>query len=620
MGMLKYSKEMHVVAMYCGKCKKQIEFQIPEDVFQVERDHYPFTFRYIHGLPVHSVTLFIDKHGDIRGTEFDDAIKLSQDVITSLLERHFSSELLNGDINKQTLSNTHTESTFSNNFVPDYSHGILKKAKEKYAHFQYHEALTLLVNYDSVEKLTLEGQLAFFLLQIDLFYSLSWFKDALKAAEWVYENSKTIGNRLVMLDALLSIGKASLRLGLLEKANDCIIQCDSLFPQIQDLPQPIIEKRKFVLNYNKGRYFWQIGELENALDQAKLQLEGSINYGNDQDRALGNHCVGLYYMQLGDFAESLKFTTQALEIAKTLNDKMLMARSYNNIGEILRFQGKLDNALSHYEKALETNKELLDNREIAINLANIGSIYFEKSDYTNAEKSIVESLDVQLKFKDDIFHVELLFILVKIYLARNNLQSAQSCLQKIQAIYANNQLLRIKIRFTLAKGLILKKKGSLRNIIEARILLTYLLIEKSAENELKIQILVNLCDLLFKELEITSDLEIISEIQSQVDKLHSIALEEKSFSLLSEIYFFQAKLKLLDFQLDEYANYMLEAQKIAAEHNLSQLLDKISTEYDKYLKEAEKWVELKSKNAPISERLQLIALEKNVNKLLMRDG
>jgi len=74
-------KKKYAVNLFCPICKEDISFNIPEDFMHAEHKRYPFTYRYIHGHPTHSITLYIDKNHDIRGKEFGDSITFSDELM-----------------------------------------------------------------------------------------------------------------------------------------------------------------------------------------------------------------------------------------------------------------------------------------------------------------------------------------------------------------------------------------------------------------------------------------------------------------------------------------------------------------------------------------------------------
>ena len=147
--------------------------------------------------------------------------------------------------------------------------------------------------------------------------------------------------------------------------------------------------------------------------------------------------------------------------------------------------------------------------------------------------------------------------------------------------------MRIKYRYTLGKALLLKHKGDLRSIIEARIRLDELVKENTVENELRILALVNICNLLVKELEITNDETILDEIGPYFTELLNDALESKNYPLFEKVL------------------------KMAEDHQLFQLYDKITMDYDRFIKNIDKWRELKKLNFPIEEMFK--KMFKNIN-------
>ncbi|WP_371804573.1 hypothetical protein [Candidatus Lokiarchaeum ossiferum] len=83
--MFQYSKKNHQVKIFCKGCKEDISFAIPENLFQKENIKYPYVFRFVHGEPPHSISMYIDKNDSIRGFEFGDSITLSDDLIEKII-------------------------------------------------------------------------------------------------------------------------------------------------------------------------------------------------------------------------------------------------------------------------------------------------------------------------------------------------------------------------------------------------------------------------------------------------------------------------------------------------------------------------------------------------------
>jgi predicted hydrocarbon binding protein len=78
--MNKRSKEVKIA---CTVCKKDVIFTVPSDLL-ANKVSFPYPFRYIHGDPIHSITIYLDKDFNIRGHEIGDSISLSSEIINRI--------------------------------------------------------------------------------------------------------------------------------------------------------------------------------------------------------------------------------------------------------------------------------------------------------------------------------------------------------------------------------------------------------------------------------------------------------------------------------------------------------------------------------------------------------
>ena len=106
--MFKYFKKKRKIKIYCQTCLQDIIFTIPAEVMDKEYPKYPFTFRYIHGKPPHSITLYIDANRDIRGYEFGDSIQLSNEILEEMFQNRALAANSESSLVLRTLFNTYT--------------------------------------------------------------------------------------------------------------------------------------------------------------------------------------------------------------------------------------------------------------------------------------------------------------------------------------------------------------------------------------------------------------------------------------------------------------------------------------------------------------------------------
>ncbi len=77
--MYKINKSTREVEVDCKYCKETVRFTLPENIF--ENKSFPFPYRFVHGEPYHSVTVYLDRQMNIRSTEFGDSLSISCEIL-----------------------------------------------------------------------------------------------------------------------------------------------------------------------------------------------------------------------------------------------------------------------------------------------------------------------------------------------------------------------------------------------------------------------------------------------------------------------------------------------------------------------------------------------------------
>jgi hypothetical protein len=168
----------------------------------------------------------------------------------------------------------------------------------------------------------------------------------------------------------------------------------------------------------------------------------------------------------------------------------------------------------------------------------------------------------------------------------------------------------------IAKALILKKVKRFKSRSKAETLLREI-IEKDINlvPQLRLFVIVNLCDLLLEELKILNNEDIIKDLGPLIGTMLEIAELKKSFLWLAQIKHLQANLALIQNNFREAKKLMIQAQKIAEMHGINILAIKISDEHDSLLDQSNLWNELMETNAPISERIKFASIEPLLNNI-----
>jgi len=102
-----------------------------------------------------------------------------------------------------------------------------------------------------------------------------------------------------------------------------------------------------------------------------------------------------------------------------------------------------------------------------------------------------------------------------------------------------------------------------------------------------------------------------------VRHMFSFLSEEEiaEYSFLSDSMLLQAKLALINLQIDNAKKFLNQAQSIAEDHGLQLLARKISEEHDTILEQSNLWEGFKRSKAPFSDRLKLASIDNVLDRL-----
>ncbi|MHA1561959.1 MAG: tetratricopeptide repeat protein [Promethearchaeota archaeon] len=434
----------------------------------------------------------------------------------------------------------------------------------------------------------------------------------LEQAKLNLDLSEKYGTKLDIAAAFYMIGASYNETGDFTKAIENLENSLKLYKELD------CKMRIAWVSIQKGWCYRRIGKIEKYFEYSKIFLALSEKYGTKEDMVIAFKSIAGFYIETGDFPKALENYEKSLKISKEFKLKYFISSIYMSMGWIYHNIGDLDRGLEYYEQSLSIFEEIGNKLGMASNLENIGLILYEKGDLDQALYYSKLSLQLAKEIGNNYEISGSLFYIIPIYLDQNDLESAQICLEELKKIDEMKENRRVNQSFRITKALILKKIGGNRNIIKAEDILNELLEEKSVDNELLVIILLNLCDLLYKELQISKESAILEEIPPLITRLLEISEKMHSFLLLAEINIFKAKLELINLDLDEAQRLLTKAQQIAQKFALSRLEKKISLEHDQLLEKLDIWEELKDRNAPISERLKIVSFEGDLNLMMKK--
>ncbi|MFX1346158.1 MAG: hypothetical protein ACFFAI_13685, partial [Promethearchaeota archaeon] len=204
------------------------------------------------------------------------------------------------------------------------------------------------------------------------------------------------------------------------------------------------------------------------------------------------------------------------------------------------------------------------------------------------------------------------------YINMNDLEKAQQCLDHMNQINENEYNKWLDDCYYEGKAIVLKKKSGDTNHLKAKEILKRIANDKGVFIQTYYSALINLCDLYLIELNKTSNLKLIDEIQPYLNLLKGIANNQQSFWLLVEVYSFQAKLKLISLKFEEAQEMLIKAYDIADKYGLDRLIKRMIEEQTELSNNSMKWKKFKESGAKISDRMNLAQIEEQIELLLQK--
>ncbi|MFX1567432.1 MAG: tetratricopeptide repeat protein [Promethearchaeota archaeon] len=517
---------------------------------------------------------------------------------------------------------------------------------------KFEKALELIGMLETSETSSPKDQLSLYILKGRIFCYKEQYKQAVKVGEEAYHLSQKLGSIPHSIESLL-ITAYTAYLGNIEQAYNKVEEAEKFIKLVSKDADGDVSKFeadlliiKMVVYHNRADHTkasqlaneWlslraNTGEklelsrvynllvdinllLNNpntALDYALKSLKLQKELENPIGIATSFNLVGTCYFRKGDFDQALKFCKQSL-ISKeiSISTKIL---ALHLLGAIYKEKGYIDRTLRYYSRAAKLAEEEEYIEDFIENTVGIGATYRMKRNFDRAVKYLKQSLTLSEKFNNSYGMSSSLFYLILIYLDKDYLEKAHSYMEQLEEFAKNHESNVFNQLNMIAKALVLKRGGRIRNITEAEDLLIEIVKDEYAIPQLSLLAIVNLCDLYLEELAITNNIEILEDIYPLISRIFKIAEKQNSYLWLTETKLLQAKMALIRMDIEEAELSLTQAQQIAELHGLDLLAIKISLDHDNLLEQLNEWNNLKNTNAPISERIKLASFEGVINRM-----
>ncbi|MFX1289068.1 MAG: hypothetical protein ACFFFY_10990, partial [Promethearchaeota archaeon] len=162
----------------------------------------------------------------------------------------------------------------------------------------------------------------------------------------------------------------------------------------------------------------------------------------------------------------------------------------------------------------------------------------------------------------------------------------------------------------------LKSSNRFRDRVMAEEIFTTIFEDENYILNHRLLCVIELCELKLSELRFTNEINIVDEIKPLIAKLLDFSQIINSYYYLIEAYMLQAKLALINFEINNSRRFLTQAQRMAERHGYTKLSIEIADLHEKLIQQSDMWEDLKEVNAPVSKRMELARLSENLNDLI----
>ncbi len=455
------------------------------------------------------------------------------------------------------------------------------------------------------------------LAQIEAFYLLGKNDEALKkieAAKTLLDACSMTNRKLLEAELLYLQGSVLWRKGNLNQALQHLnvgLELARNFPKEKTVLAKILNRI--------GTVYQLMGDFDNALKYYKQSLGLWERLGNINDLAIQLNNIGTILFNQGDFEAALEYLTRSLRLYEQVGSPQHIAGCLNNIGIIIHIKGNLDQALQHYQKSLKLWKKSPNPVGLAELYKNMGYLYREMGKHDKAIKCLKKSLTLREEVGNPFLIAESLFYLIVVHLDLRHVDDCHQYFIRLEKLTNQNPNTTIEILFRVARALMLKHRPRAKYKWEAHSILEQVYSERITDFHVRVLVLLNICDLLIWQHELTEETEILEEIDEVISQLLQVARTQQSHLLLAQTYWLKAKVALIKGQVDDARMYLTQAQILAEELGLSWLASQISKDHDKLLSHESLIDILSQGDLTITEKMRLVGLKGFMGKLVRKE-
>lgn len=531
----------------------------------------------------------------------------------------------------------------------------LQNAKQLLDQSRFDDALRIVNGLLTMKDLESAEQLAAKILKSQILSTKGDTQKALQLAETAIKESKEFVNPLQEVDASIAKAMALCQMGRFDESLDVIDRAENALKTFTEESPGVLDSKKAVLIYCKGRNFAWKGAPDEALEHLQHSLKLHENIGNKSMIALSLKDIGVAYYYKGDRTRALEYSQQSLSQSKEIDNKWVMISALNNmaiihrdtgefdcalesyqqnltlcqeidyiygiaialvnIGDVLASKGDLARAMEHQQQALPLWEEIGRKDEIASTLNQIAEIHYRKGDISQALEFDEQSLALYEEVGNPIQISGALNSLISKSTDIGDLEQAQHYLQRLKRIHDQEKNNMIDLSYRSAEAEVLKAGPRMADKVRAQQMFQQLAEEENTFLN-KVAAMCNLCELLLDEFNAYGELAVFQEAKGLVEKIAALTQQTQFFSLGVSTLILRAKFAMVEGDLTIAAELLGEAIMLSTRKGLGILVEKATKEQQRLEDQYDKWQHLIQSNAPFQARLKQARVDKYLAEAL----
>ena len=466
---------------------------------------------------------------------------------------------------------------------------------------QFNEAQAKIESIEKLEGFSDDEKNEFLLLKGQLLCKIGKFDKSLELAIEVSEKTKLTKNILHMLSSFQLQEEVLWRLGRLDESLRIIKQAQEIIPEQEQLKK--IRLKESQLLRHEGVIYWLKYNIDPAVKLTKQALRIAEGLGNKEEVSYCTLNLANYHSMKGELDEALEYHYKNLEYYKQTENRYDICFTESNIARIYSQKGQWKKALDLYDKVIKFFHEIDNQYMINGCYQSRGFIYLNTGRPDQAIKNGKKSLQYFKKMKSRQDTAIGIYLLIHALIEKNNMEEAQKYLLELKLINEEEEDKLINQQYRFVKARLLKRGTRITEKVQAQEILQHLVKEEIVEKMDHYYMMMNLCELLLAELKAYGEKTVLEQIKSLLGRMSEIATKVQSSDLILKTKIFEARLSLVDGDLQSAEIILEQAKKNIKSVDSESLKKWINYELRSMYRELSKWDDVLQQNLPLKERI-----------------